>query len=274
VAKDKRRAELEKFAALCRELPAPPGSPAEQVIWLVLARHGSAEGAERAFRSLWKRFVDVNEFRVAKATEVASIIGRSVRGDAVRVSEEARGFLRRFHKDHHTIDFIVTETMTIDQLRKYLASLGAAARELGLALFLHYCRRAEAADAEEAQVATTPETKPKRRGEKDLALLVDRMRLASAVAAKGEVVPKTREAQASKGLVAAWEPGSAPEAPPMDTPAEPEPEEIPEPVLEDPPGPELAEEPEGATERGGKAAARPHTTRETKARHDKRSSRR
>ena len=273
MAKDKRRAELEKFAAQCRELPAPPGTPAEQVIWLVLARHGSAEGAERAFRSLWKRFVDVNEFRVAKATEVASIIGRSVRGDAVRVSEEARGFLRRFHKDHHTIDFTVTETMTIDQLRKYLATLGEAARELGLALFLHYCRRAEAADAEEAQAATA-ETKPKKRGEKDLAVLADRMRLASAVATKGEVVAKARDAQASKGLVAAWEPGSAPEAPPPETPVEREEVKAPQPVPEVAEEPEAPEQPAGATERGGKAAARPHTTRETKARQDKRSSRR
>ena len=272
MAKDKRRAELERFVGQARELPAPPGTPAEQVIWLVLARHGSAEGAERAFRALWKRFVDVNEFRVAKATEVAAIIGRAVRGDAIRVSEEARGFLRRFHKDHHTIDFAVTELMTMDQLRKYLASLGEPARELGLALFLHYCRRAEAADAEEAQVATA-ETKPRKRGEKDLALLADRMRLASAVAAKGEVVPKTREAQASRGLVAAWEPGSAPEAPPMETPVEPEAREAPEPVAEVPAEPEAVETP-GATERGGKVAARPHTTRETKTRQDKRSSRR
>lgn len=273
MAKDKRRAELEKFAVQCRELPAPPGTPSEQVIWLVLARHGSKEGAERVFRSLWKRFVDVNEFRVAKATEVAAIIGRAVRGDAIRIAEETRGFLRRFHKDHHTIDFTATEAMTTDQLRKYLASLGEPARELGLALFLHYCRRAEAADAEEAQVATA-ETKPKRRGEKELGLLADRMRLASAVAAKGEVVPKTREAQASKGLVAAWEPGSAPEAPPMETPVEPEEEEALEPIPEPPAEPEAAEGTAATTERGGKVAARPHTTRETKARQDKRSSRR
>ncbi|MFI5403657.1 MAG: hypothetical protein ACHQ1G_12035, partial [Planctomycetota bacterium] len=221
MAKDKRRAELEKFAAQARELPAPPGTPSEQVIWLVLARRGSAEGAERVFRSLWKRFVDVNEFRVAKASEVAAIIGRAVRGDAIRVAEEARGFLRRFHKDHHTIDFTATETMTIDQLRKYLASVGEAARELGLALFLHYVRRAEAADAEEAQPLAA-DAKPKKRGEKELGLLADRMRLASAVATKGEVVPKTREAQASRGLAAAWEPGSAPAAPPLERPPEPE----------------------------------------------------
>ncbi len=272
MAKDKRRAELEKLAAQCRELPAPKGMPSEQVIWLVLARHGSAEGAERAFRTLWKRFVDVNEFRVAKATEIAAIIGRSVRGDAVRVAEEARGFLRRFHKDHHTIDFTVTETMTIEQLRKYLANMGETARELGLALFLHYCRRAEAADAEEAEAAPA-EPKPKKRGEKELALLVDRMRLASAVAAKGEVVAKVREAQASKGLLAAWAPGSAPEAPPMETPAEPEEVEAGEPVPDLPAEPEIAEEP-AVMERGGKAAPRPHTTREVKTRHDKRSSRR
>jgi hypothetical protein len=271
VAKDKRRAELEKFLAQAKELPAPEGTPTEQVIWLVLARHGSKDGAERAFRALWKRFVDVNEFRVAKASEVAAIIGRSVRGDAVRVSEETRGFLRRFHKDQHTIDFVATESMTIEQLRKYLANLGEGARELGLALFLHYCRRAEAAEAEEAQ-GVTVDGKPKKRSEKDIALLVDRMRLAAAVAAKGEVVAKVREPLAARGLVAAWEPGSAPEAPPMPVPVAPEPPEVPEPLPEDAEEPERSDEP--VTERGGRTAARPHTTRETKTRQDKRSSRR
>jgi len=271
VAKDKRRAEVEKFVAQCRELRAPSGSPAEQVIWLVLARHGSKEGAERAFRALWKRFVDVNEFRVAKASEIASIIGRSVRGDAVRVSEEARGFLRRFHKDQHTIDFAATETMTLDQLRKYLAALPDSARELALGLYLHYCRRAEAADAEEA-AAPTAEGKPKRRGEKELGQLSDRLRLAAAVATKGTVVPKVREALAARGLVAAWEPGSAPEAPPMDPPAPPVRPEIPQPVLPAAPNPQDAAP--GTSARGGKGAPRPHTTRESKTRRDKHSSRR
>lgn len=277
MAKDKRRAELEKFAAQCGELPAPSGSPTEQVIWLVLARHGSKDGAERAFRSLWRRFVDVNEFRVAKATEIASIIGRAVRGDSIRVAEESRGFLRRFHKDQHTIDFSVTETMTMDQLRKYMASLPDSARELGLALFLHYSLRAKAAEAEEA-AGVTVEGKPKKRAEKELALLADRLRLAASIAAKGEVVPKAREALAARGLVAAWEPGSAPEALPLERPPEPEPEEVPEPppLPDDLPEAEAAdaEEP-GTAARGGKGAPRPHTTRESKARQDnKRSSRR
>lgn len=269
MAKDKRRAELDKFLAQSRELPAPPGSPSEQVIWLILARHGSADGAERAFRSLWKRYVDVNEFRVAKASEIAAIIGRSVRGDTITVSEESRGFLRRFHKDQHTIDWTATETMTIEQLRKYLAALPDSGRELGLALFLHYCRRAEAADAEEAQVATPDGGKPKKRSDKDLAQLVDRLRLAAALATKGEVVAKTREAQATKGLVSAWEPGSAPEAPPMAPPKPPERIAIPT-----PPVPPVAQ-PEhvpGAPARGGKGAARPHTTRGVKARPDSKGS--
>lgn len=270
MVKDKRRAELDKFLAQSRELPAPPGSPSEQVIWLILARHGSKDGAERAFRALWKRFVDVNEFRVAKASEIASIVGRSVRGDTITVSEEARGFLRRFHKDQHTIDWTVTESMTIDQLRKYLSGIQDSAKELGLALFLHYCRRAEAADAEEAAAPVPEGTKPKKRGEKDLANLVDRMRLTAALAAKGEVVAKTREAQATKGLVAAWEPGSAPEALPMEPPKPPERIAIPQPPPMPPP--EEGEPVPGAPARGGKGAARPHTTRGAKARTDNKGS--
>jgi hypothetical protein len=271
VAKDKRRAELEKFLAQSKELPAPPGTPSEQVIWLILARHGSAEGAERAFKSLWKRFVDVNEFRVAKASEIASIIGRSVRGDTITVSEESRGFLRRLHKDQHTIDFTVTEAMTIEQLRKYLAGLPDAGRELGLALFLHYCRRAEAADAEEAAAVAPEGTKPKKRGEKELGQLVDRLRLTAALATKGEVVAKTREAQATKGLVAAWAPGSAPEALPMEPPKPPERIAIPQPPIPPPAPPEPVPGAAGPA-RGGKGAARPHTTRGAKARTDNKGS--
>jgi hypothetical protein len=264
VAKDKRRAELDKFLAQSRELPAPPGSPSEQVIWLILASHGSKEGADRSMKALWKRYVDVNEFRVAKAAEIASIIGRNVRGDVITVSEESRGFLRRFHKDQHTIDWAATESMTIEQLRKYLAAAGDSAKELGLAIFLHYCRRAEAADAEEAQPPPADGAKPKKRGDKDLAQIVDRLRLTAALAAKGEVVAKTREAQAARGLVAAWRPGSAPEAPPMpEPPPPPDPRAIPQPAT--PP-------PEHVPSRGGKGAARPHTSRGSKARTDNKGS--
>jgi hypothetical protein len=210
----------------------------------------------------------VNEFRVAKASEIAAVIGRSVRGDTITVSEESRGFLRRFHKDQHTIDFSVTETMTIEQLRKYLLGLADSGRELGLALFLHYCLRAEAADAEEAADATQEGQKPKRRGEKDLAQIVDRLRLAAALAAKGEVVAKTREAQVSRGLVAAWKPGSAPEAPPMAPPKPPERIAIPQPPVP----PQAPDHVPGVAARGGKGAARPHTTRGAKARTDNKGS--
>ncbi|MFI5403515.1 MAG: protein TolA, partial [Planctomycetota bacterium] len=69
------------------------------------------------------------------------------------------------------------------------------------------------------------------------------------------------------------EPGSAPDAPPLERPPEPEvraPEPLPDLTL----AAEEAVEP-AAAERGGKVAARPHTTRETKTRQDKqRSSRR
>jgi hypothetical protein len=267
VTKDKRRAEIDRFLAQYRELGAPAGSPAEQVIWLVLARHGSADGAERAFRALWKRFVDVNEFRVAKATEISTVIGRYVRGDAITVAEEARAFLRRFHKDQHTIDFGATETMTIEQLRKYLAGLTEAVREMGLALFIHYCQRAQRSEeAATAEAAEAPENKAKKRGERDLAQLVDRLRLACAVAAKGEMVAKAREPLAAKALATAWAAGAAPEAQPLPG-ANPGP--APETEGARAPGDPVP----GGTSRG-KGATRPRTMRAVKTRQDKRSSRR
>jgi hypothetical protein len=266
VTKDKRRAEIDRFLAQYKELKAPAGSAAEQVIWLVLARHGSADGAERAFRALWRRFVDVNEFRVAKATEISAVISRHVRGDAITVAEEARAFLRRFHKDHHTIDFGATESMTMEQLRKYLTGLPEATREMGLALFIHYCQRAQRIDEVAAEVEPG-ETKPKRRGERDLAQLVDRLRLACSIAAKGEVVAKAREQLAGKALGAAWAPGAAPEAPPSSGANGPAPEgEAVRSGSSVDPAPGVASR--------GKGATRPRTTRPAKARQDKRSSRR
>jgi len=154
--------------------------------------------------------------------------------------------------------------MTVEQLRKYLAGLPDSGKELVLGLFLHYCSRARELETEDAE-ATAAEGKPKKRGSKDLAQLVDRLRLAAAVAAKGEVVAKVREAQAARGLVAAWAPGSAPEAPPMEPPEPPPRVGIPTP-------PVTHDAPSGPPARGGKGAPRPHRTRGAKARRENKGS--
>ena len=201
-SRDKRRADIAKFIKNYRDLGVPDGSAGEQTLWVILARHGSKEGATRALRALWRRYVDINEFRVAKATEIATVIQRNVKNDPYRVAEQLRGWLQRFHKDHHTVDFGITREMTAEQLRKYLANATGFVQEIALALFLYYCAHEVALEAEAASAAE--EGKPRKRPEKDITLTAERLRLLAATAAKGSVVTKTRQALAARGFARAW----------------------------------------------------------------------
>jgi hypothetical protein len=201
-SRDKRRADLAKFIKNYRDLGVPAGSAGEQTLWVILARHGSKEGATRALRALWRRYVDINEFRVAKATEIATVIQRNVKNDPYRVAEQLRGWLQRFHKDQHTVDFGVTRDMTVEQLRKYLANAADYVQEIALALFLFYGSHEVALEAEAASGAE--EGKPRKRPEKEVTLAAERLRLLTATAAKGSVVAKTRQALAARGFARAW----------------------------------------------------------------------
>lgn len=202
-SRDKRRADIARFVKNYRDLGVPAGSTGEQTLWVILARHGSKEGATRALRALWRRYVDINEFRVAKATEIATVIQRNVKNDPYRVAEQLRGWLQRFHKDHHSVDFGITREMTAEQLRKYLANATGFVQEIALALFLYYCAHEVALEAE-AAAAAEEEGKPRKRPEKDVTLAAERLRLLTATAAKGSVVAKTRQALASRGFARAW----------------------------------------------------------------------
>ena len=202
-SRDKRRADIAKFIKNYRDLEVPAGSAGEQALWVILARHGSKEGATRALRALWRRYVDINEFRVAKATEIATVIQRNVKNDPYRVAEQLRGWLQRFHKDHHTVDFGITREMTAEQLRKYLANAVEYVQEIALVLFLYYGSHEVALEAEAVSVAEE-EGKPRKRPEKDITLAAERLRLLAATAAKGSVVAKTRQAMAMRGFARAW----------------------------------------------------------------------
>lgn len=199
--KQKRRQEIAKFLKAASDLGAPKGvEAAERTIWVILARHGSKEGATRASNALWRRFVDANECRVAKATEIASIIQRHVKNEAIVVAEQIRGFLRRFHKDHHTMDYGHTETLTNEQVKKYLTHIESYAAETALALFLYTCGREEAWQEEAAEV----EDKSRKRGEREVIRALDRMKLYCAVAAFGSVPAKTKQNTSFRYLGKAW----------------------------------------------------------------------
>ncbi len=201
-SRDKRRADIARFVKNYRDLGAPAGTAGEQTLWVILARHGSKEGATRALRALWRRYVDINEFRVAKATEIATVIQRNVKNDPYRVAEQLRGWLQRFHKDHHTVDFGITREMTAEQLRKYLANAESFVQEMALALFIYYCAHEVALEAEAA--APADDAKPRKRPEKEITAVAERLRMLTATAAKGSVVAKTRQALAARGFSRAW----------------------------------------------------------------------
>ncbi|MHC4550277.1 MAG: hypothetical protein ACYTEZ_16015 [Planctomycetota bacterium] len=253
-SRDKRRADIARFLKVYRDFGAPAAPPGEQALWIILARHGSEEGASRALRALWRRFVDINEVRVGKGTEIATVIQRHVKNDPYRVAEQLRGWLRRFHKDHHKTDLAVTESMTAEQLRRYLAHAEAFVPEMALALFLHYCARETAREAE----LVDDEGKARKRPEKEVTLAAERLRMLAATAARGGVVAKTKQALAGRGLAKAWtyRPLPVPNAPTSARAQD-----------------EAAKRASPAATRGG-GTARPRTTRATRTRRVKKSSRR
>ena len=87
---------------------------------------------------LWDYFVSVNEFRVAKVTEIADLIEKHVKNDPMAVAEQARGFLRAFFKENQMVWLSNTNEKPAHELKKYIASLESHQQEVGMALALHY----------------------------------------------------------------------------------------------------------------------------------------
>ena len=185
--RDPRRAELDKYLDAYAKLGLPEGNPFEQAVWCVLARNGTREGASKALAALWTRYVDVNELRVAQLDEVAAVIAPHVRNEADRVAALTRAFLRAIVRGQHQMSFDFVEEMSLDQLRKFLAELGNRAADVALAMLIHFCRAA--IDADEPVVEVPEEEgggKPRRKGEREVGPVLDRLRLLFTVAAYGK----------------------------------------------------------------------------------------
>jgi hypothetical protein len=244
--KDKKRQELDRLLKAQESLGAPADlAPWEQAMWVILRRHGTKEGASKALKSLQRRFVDVNEVRAAKATEIADIIKRNVKNDAYRVARQLRGFLWRFHKDLHSIELSAVDEYTYAGLKKFLNEVEDHPQDIALALFCHYCE-AERADAREREAAEAAgDEKAKKRGEKEFGQAIERLRLLCAVAAYGSVPAKTKQATAHRQLAKAWTFSSEP---PLPRPKPPPPPKI---VIE---APELVTK--GRARKGRKKAAK------------------
>lgn len=259
--RDKRRADIKRLLDLYRSVGAPDGSATQRAIWMILARHGTKEGATRAYNALWRRYVDVNEFRVAKPVEIAELIKRHVKNDPIFVAAEARGFLRRFFRDQHTLDFTAVRALTPDRLRRYLAGHGEHARTLGLAILFNLAE----AEIEQQQREEDPELDAaQRRAEREVGADLERMRMAAAFAAYGASPAKTKLAAAHRNLLKAWAyaPLESPEAKPA-------------PKKETVAGKEVTKKAakKKTTTRGG-GKAQPRTTRTKRKRAARKSSRR
>lgn len=260
--RDRRRSDIARFLEVYRGFGAPAGNAAEQTVWILLQSHGTKEGATKASKALWGHLLDVNELRVSKATQIASVIHRHVKNDAVRVGEQLRGFLRRWHRDHHTIDFGIAARMTPDQVRKYLTSAEDHAREMALALFVHFCAVEE--EIAKAEAAPPPEgEKPKKRPEKDITVAANRLRVFATISAHGSATCRTKLVNCAKCLDEAWQyaplppRGEAEAAPAAPAPAAP---------------PTKTKTRKNQTKGGG--TTRPRTTRTARRRTTKKSSRR
>ena len=200
-ARDKRRTDIAKFLDAVKVMRIPAGSANALAIWVILARHGTKEGATRACDALWDQYVSVNEFRVAKVTEIAETIEKHVKNDAMVAATQARGFLRTYFTEWQMVNPAATESKPPHELKKYLSSLANDGREVALALALHYCRR----ELEEEALYGEPPTdgsKPKKRPERELTASANRMRLLFSYSAHGTVNPK--EAHAGKAFVRSW----------------------------------------------------------------------
>jgi hypothetical protein len=214
--RDRRRSDIAKFLEAYRSFGAPQGNAAEQAIWVILSRHGTKEGANKALSALWRRYVDVNELRVAKSSHIAIHIGSHVKNDAMEVAEQVRGFLRRWHKDQHTVEFQRANEMTPEQLKKYLSNVDEFGREIALALFLQLCAAEAVAEAEEAAPDADPK---KKRAEKEVTASANRLRLVTAFAAQGKVTAKSAQANNSRALAKAWTYAPLPAKPAAPQPA-------------------------------------------------------
>jgi len=224
-ARDRRRVDIAKFLEAYRSLGVPEGTAEEQGIWVILARHGTKDGATKAMQALWKRYVDVNEFRAAKATEVAEIIERYVKNDAYRVAAHARGFLRTFFDEFQTIHIAAADGKTADQFKKYLVAQAANGAEIAMALALYYC----AAEKRVEEELEAPGEKPRKRPEKDLTAAANRLRLLFTFAAHGAPTYKGKVVSSGRSFLSAWSYSSLPPLPKTPPPKR-EPIVIPTPV--------------------------------------------
>jgi len=216
VKKDKHSGELAKFVKAWEALGAPPGTGPEQAIRVVLGRNGTREGANKACDVIWKRYVDINEFRIANPEEVGALIEPFVKNDPVDVAHHARGLLREYYKHRNTLDIGEWRTHTPEQLRKYLDATEWFRGEIGLAIFFTLLSE-ELAD-DEPVADEEGESRPKKRTEREATLVLDRMRMACAFAAFGESPSKAKLAMAHRKVQEAFKFGAVPELPPPPAP--------------------------------------------------------
>ncbi|MEM8884129.1 MAG: hypothetical protein AAGD14_08685 [Planctomycetota bacterium] len=218
-AKNKHAAELAKFEKAWKDLGAPAGDGAEQAIRVLLARHGTREGSVKGMDALWMQYVGINELRVAQPDEIAMVLTNHVKNDPQAVARHVRGFIRRYFKDHHTLDFSHVNSMTPEALRKYLDNAIGFSREMGLAIFLQLLQ--DELNALEEPETDDDEPKRKARTEREINVAMDRLRMACAWAAFGESPSKAKLSTAHRKLAEAYKFAPPPSEDELEEPIEP-----------------------------------------------------
>jgi len=127
---------LEKLEPAYGRIELQSGDALEQVLWTILARHGSRERATKALAAIRAFFADLNEMRVGKAIDLAEVIHPFVEGNAVDVARKLRGFLRKVFDDKNVLGFDFGREMDRETLRRYLSTLPDFGPELQVAVLL------------------------------------------------------------------------------------------------------------------------------------------
>jgi len=218
--KSKHQNELAKFEKAWRELGSPEGDGAEQAMRVLLARHGTRDGAANAMDAIRDHFVGINEFRIAKPEEIASVIAPHVKNDPDLVARHVRGFLRRYFKDHHTLDFSRIEELTPEGLRKYLENAIQFSQEVALAMFLQLLADELAREEDDGEEGEE-EARKKQRTDREAAVALDRLRMACAWAAFGESPSKAKLQQAHRKVGHAFRYSAPPTEEDLEEPIEP-----------------------------------------------------
>ncbi len=97
--------------------------PAHAAVYAVLAEHLPESTAQTAYKKCFEYFVDLNEIRVSRAEEIASLIGPGEPRN-VKIAAELAGVLRAIFNAHHKISLEPLKKMGKRPAKQALEKMG------------------------------------------------------------------------------------------------------------------------------------------------------